>query len=68
MFRPLALFLLLPLTAFAQAPNPSFNLVNKSAQPIAQLHLSPAGHATFGTRNWIAAPLATASKVAVRLP
>jgi hypothetical protein len=68
MFRLIAVLLLLAAPALAQSPNPSFNLVNKATQPITQLHLSPAGRATFGTRNWIAAPLAPAAKVPVRLP
>jgi hypothetical protein len=68
MLRLILLLLMFTTPALAQAPNPSFNLVNRAAQPIVALHLSPAGHATFGARNWIAAPLDPGRKVAVRLP
>lgn len=61
-------FALFAPPARAQAPNPSFNLVNRAGQPIVALHLSPSGHATFGARNWIAAPLEPGRKIAVRLP
>jgi len=72
MLRQIALPLLALLSAtaqsFAQAPNPSFNLVNKTSQPIRELHLSPAGRASFGAKNWLSAPAAPGAKVPVRLP
>lgn len=68
MIRLLVVLLMLAVPALAAEPNPSFNLVNHAGQPIRALHLSPAGHATFGSRNWLAGPLPPGNKVAIRLP
>ncbi len=55
--------------AFAQAaaPNPSFNLVNKSAQPIRELYVSPSGHSNFGQNRLPNGPIAPGARFAVRL-
>ena len=43
-----ATFALLPSMAFADAPNPSFYLVNRSQQQINQVYVSPAAAAGWG--------------------
>ena len=43
-----ACFTLLPVAAFADAPNPSFYLVNHSRQQINQVYVSPASAAGWG--------------------
>ncbi len=73
MNRLLALLLLLspfasaPAFAQAAAPNPSFNLVNRSAQPIRELYVSPSGHSNFGQNRLPNGPIAPGARFAVRL-
>jgi hypothetical protein len=67
MIRALALLLLLsaPGLAMAQPQNPSFNLANKSGQPIRQLFVTPSGDANWG-QNRLSAPIAPGASFAVR--
>ncbi len=44
----IACFALLPVTALADAPNPSFYLVNRSSQAINQVYVSPAAASGWG--------------------
>jgi len=70
MIRLLAILLLFAAPAFAQStpnPNPSFNLVNKSGQPIKELFVSSAGRATFGQNRLPTGPVANGASFAVRL-
>jgi hypothetical protein len=70
MIRPLAFLLLLSTPALAQTaanPNPSFNLVNKSGQPIKELLVSPAGRTNFGQNRLPSGPVAPGASFAVRL-
>lgn len=70
MIRLLALFLLLSVPALAQPaanPNPSFNLVNKSGQPIRELFVSAAGRTNLGQNRLPSGPVANNASFAVRL-
>lgn len=72
MTRILALLLLgsalAPLAASAQPQNPSFNLANRSAQPIRELFATPAGEANWGQNRLTAGPVSPGASFAVRLP
>ncbi len=67
-----SLFLLLLLSgaAFAQstAPNPSFNLVNRSASAIKEFFATPAGRTNWGLDRLNGKGLAPGAKAAIRLP
>jgi hypothetical protein len=67
MIRKLALLLclMLPAAAQAQDKNPSFNLVNKSSQPIRELFVTPAGDANWG-QNRLTSPVAPGANFAAR--
>ena len=68
MIRKLALLLCLALPglAHAQAQNPSFTLLNKSAQPIRELFVTPAGDANWGQNRLTTGPIAPGANFAVR--
>jgi len=53
-------------TAQAQEQNPSFNLVNKSAKPIRELFVTPAGDANWGQNRLISGPITPGGSFAVR--
>lgn len=57
-----------PLPASAQPQNPSFNLANKSAQPIRELFATPAGEASWGQNRLTSGPVSPGASFAVRLP
>jgi hypothetical protein len=57
---------LLPLAASAQQQNPSFNLVNKSTKPVAELYVTPAGDANWGQNRLVSGPIAPGESFAVR--
>ena len=67
MVRKLALMvcLMVPALAQAQDKNPSFNLVNKSSQPIRELFVTPAGDANWG-QNRLTSPVTPGANFAVR--
>lgn len=68
MIRTLAfttMLLLAPALAQAQDKNPSFTLVNKSAQAIRELFVTPAGDANWG-QNRLEKPVAPGASFAVR--
>ena len=58
--------LLIPSFAFAQDKNPSFNLVNKSSQPIREVFVTPAGDANWGKNRLTKGPIAPAGQFEVR--
>jgi hypothetical protein len=62
----LILCLLLPSLATAQEKNPSFNLVNKSQQPIRQLFVTPAGDANWGQNRLTKGPIIAGGQFEVR--
>lgn len=78
MIRKLALLLCLATSALALAPqtfvprawaqdkNPSFNLVNKSGQPIRELFVTPSGDANWGQNRLTTGPVAAGATFAVR--
>ncbi len=57
---------LLPLAAAAQQQNPSFNLVNKSAKPVRELFVTPAGDANWGQNRLTSGAVEPGGKFAVR--
>jgi hypothetical protein len=57
---------LLPMGAAAQEQNPSFNLVNKSAKPVRELFVTPAGDANWGQNRLASGPVAPGASFAVR--
>ena len=60
---------LLPLSAWAQAPNnPSFNLVNRSANIINEVYASPAGMTNWGQDRLGNATIAPGGTGPIRLP
>jgi hypothetical protein len=54
--------------AWAQAPNPSFNLINKSSQTIKELFATPAGFDNWGRSRLDGKTIAAGASFAVRLP
>jgi hypothetical protein len=54
------------LPAMAQTQNPSFNLVNKSAKPVRELYVTPAGDANWGQNRLTGGPIAPGGSFAVR--
>jgi hypothetical protein len=54
--------------ARAQAPNPSFNLLNKSTQTIKDLFATPAGFDNWGRSRLDGKTIAAGASFAVRLP
>ena len=62
-----AAFTLLPAVAFADAPNPSFYLVNRSRQQINQVYVSPAAAAGWGRDQLGDDTVAPGAHFAVRL-
>ncbi len=74
MLRRAAVIFFLPVLAVAgaapaeaQAPNPSFNLVNKSDVPIRDLFATPAGMENWGRSRIEGHPIAPGGSFAVRL-
>jgi hypothetical protein len=67
--RVFCLSLVLPGVALAQtaAPNPSFNLVNRSSAAITEFFATPAGRANWGRDRLDGKGLAPGAKAAVRL-
>lgn len=65
MKHALVLLLLTTTSALAQQ-NPSFNLANKSPQPIAQVFVTPAGDANWGQNRLTSGPIAPGASFAVR--
>lgn len=60
------LVLLAAPVAQAQEQNPSFNLVNKSGQPVRELFVTPAGDANWGKSRLTAGPILPGGSFAVR--
>lgn len=60
------LLLALPSMAMGQDKNPSFNLVNKSQQPIREAFVTPAGDANWGRNRLTKGPIAPGAQVAIR--
>jgi hypothetical protein len=55
-------------TAAAQAPNPSFNIVNRGSSPINQAFATPAGMTTWGRDRIANHPIPPGQTAPVRLP
>ncbi len=61
-----AIYMAASVPAIAQEQNPSFNLVNKSAKPVRELYVTPAGDANWGKNRLINGPIAPGGSFAVR--
>ena len=72
MIRKLILLLCLTFSvvsttpAWAQAKNPSFNLVNHTSQPIRELYVTPGGDDKWGANRLTSGPIAPGASFAVR--
>ena len=68
MLRPIAVAILAAGPAFAQPPNPSFNVVNRTANAISELYASSSGQTNWGRDRLAQQRIAPGAHFAVRLP